>query len=309
MTATELTPCSPIVRQQLGRLKADKYSVYFLTIPFFLFVGILLIGGYSFALTTALLGTFTTIIVWLTLPHVRKNFAKECEKLYLDNHADFLLAKNFRDILEWLPPSSPVDFQNPEPVIPGNWRPFRVEYVIGSTIRGDLSQIQNGNVFAGHIMAESCPDFLNMSTILFLVEPETGRTLRALIPNQQATQELFTGIIKNWKRRVDYGTHASQAIEDCARRFSEISAATMHHDFIDRLAASCDKPLNQRPMVTVQGLELQQGVALATTFTVNHEKAHALPSGLLGDLATRTEKIFLPPKPSQPIRALPHPGD
>ncbi len=309
MSTAALVPFSPRAKVELAQLKGNKYVAYSLFFPFFLFIGLPLILAHPLILTGALLLAFTGIVVGLTLPHVKKNFEYEREQLYLNNRTDYLHAEGLREALEELMPTSPTDFRNPEPIIPGNWRPFRVEYFASSAIRGDLSRIRNRNFFEGRIEAEAYPDFLNMSTILFLIEPETNRTLRVLIPNQQATQELFAGVIKTWGKKTEYGTHMSEVVQEYAKRFSELSAAVAHCDLIDRLAASCEKPLDQRPAATVQGLELQRGVVLATKFFVDHKEALTLPSGLLGDLTIRTEKIFPPIGKLQPVRALHHPLD
>ena len=312
-TTTALVPFSRHAEKKLQKFKHERDEPISILIMLFTFFGIpfglclyaLHVATFFLALLTVVSVSFVSFVSWCH----HKIFTRKREQLLLDSQKDNLYAEHLRTTLERLMPISATDFKNPEPIIPGIWRPFRVEYVIGSTIRGDLSHLRKRNIFEGWLEAKACPDFLNMSSIMFLTEPETDRTLRVLIPNQQATQELFAGIIKTWHGKIQPGSYASQAVEEYARSFAKLSAAITHCDLIDRIAASCEKPPEKRPVITVQGIELQRGVVLATKLFVGQEEALTLPSGFLGDLTIRTERIFADAAKPEPFRALRHPLD
>lgn len=269
----------------------------------------LVLTGVLIALTVGI--SLQTIIIWAVivlagltafcLPFILPTYHRMRNSILADNEADFRQSHRLKRILRDLMARDSASFPVLEQTVEGIWRPFRVEYVMSQSVRGDfrgMIELQGFGLIAftgsGSVVGETTgyavPNLLDMSSLLFLKSPE-NKTLRVLLPSPRASMELLASSIEKWTNAMP-ATFASGAVRSLFATNSDLLDSLSHSKFVDRLTASIEDAVEKRPLVGVKGHEIQDGVVLATALTVNGESKTFLPSGFFDALYKIVEPLL-----------------
>lgn len=298
-TIIELAPLSVQAEQELKNVDEYKYSSFSLFFPFFFFFGIpcLLACLLTFPVIMTLIifailaTTIVATVVPLALPRMRRNWQRERTQLLLENARDYLRSQELDHFLAKFKGRTVDSFANPEPVIPGEWRPYAVEHFLSQSIRGELQGVSSEGLLRGAVFGKVIPNLFDICTILFLQDAQ-GETLRVLLPSPEATREIYRSTIRGWLGHTSDDSHTRRVITQFPMTEELLIAPVQHPRVIDRLHAACQKPLAERPVVTVRGISIHDGVVLSTEMTVNGKRSTFFPSGFFREL-TWNARLFI----------------
>jgi hypothetical protein len=231
------------------------------------------------------------------------SYHRKKQAILKENEEDYHQSLQLKDGLEKFTSTNATDFSVVEDDVAGDWRPFRIEHLVSNSMRGDIvGRVSLYGLFnsSGTIEARShgltTPNLIDSSSMLFLKE-SSGETLRVLIPSPRATRELLAGMLEGWLGRVDKrywcdNSHVRNVLWDFAIEDDLLLRPVSHPQLIDRLDASCESTLGERPQVKVIGEPIQDGVVLATALEVNGERNVFLPSGFFHQLHADVSPFF-----------------
>lgn len=192
-----------------------------------------------------------------------------------DYHMSLAIAEAFQSFEQAALTINPDDV---DPEFLGRWQPFRVDYAMSQAERSTIEGYSFYGSITATISGQMQPRLLDTSSLLFL--RDGGQTLRAVIMSPDATRLLLSELLGDWRKQFDEGTYCWQVIKEF-EDFGSLTAKRLlpNQKSLDRLAASCDDPLERRPVVRVWGTAVVEGVVIASTLEVNGEQVAFLPSG------------------------------
>ncbi len=216
-----------------------------------------------------------------------ERYRKQRRRVLLENALDYRRSQQLERALAQFTNADVAQMSVAETPIGTDWRPFRVEHTLSGSLRGDYC--------GGRVSGRVSPNLLESSSVLFL-QGVDGKTLRALIPNQNTAREMLATALTAWASSAGYtgywhdNTHLGKVIREfeMARGWSDGLA---HAQVIDMIDASCEKSIEERPVIRVMGKLLQDGVALATALEVNGATRVLLPTRFFLQLAANVERI------------------
>ena len=213
--------------------------------------------------------------------------------VYRANARDYHRSQKLETALATLETADIVDFPVANGLIGGDWKPFRVERGLTSSMRGEISCRR----FTGTMTT----NMLDSSSVVFLKNAD-GETMRVLLPSPATAKEMLAQSIENWRSvagfvkdysaswsEQDQDTHTSGVIHRFARSSNWTDALT-HPDVIDMLDASCQAVEEQRPRIRLFGGLVQKGVALGAAIEVNGVQSAFVPTGFFKALASSVQK-------------------
>jgi|GEM_PF-7116648 len=232
-------------------------------------------------------------------------------RVYADNADDFARAHELRDLLKSLCAKSPADFAVAEQNATGTWKPFRIEHLVSSFLREQITgtislRFASHGSFSGSGSGGLVPNLLDTSSMMFLVG-ETG-TLRVLVPSPKSTKEMLVRLVekfmnKAW-RKYPFASHVRDVIEEYLEPTNDQYVTPFSHPaLLDAIDVASRLPLEERPPVTVSGEYIQDGVLLATAIEFDGKRSVFLPSGFFAQL-TESLQPFIAIESPQPQEAL-----
>jgi len=243
--------------------------------------------------------TFIAIAVvlsWLVPAlFVGRRYRRERIKILEENLLDHERSEALRKRLETLFKIPLDDFPTREKVVCDGMYPFRVRYFVSTSMRAGMTgNLKLGLSFSPHMTGKarsiSVPNLLDSSSVVFLTDGE--RTMRVIVPSPTAVKEMLARTLDLQLESVGEGTHTRGVIEGIHPSDEYLVNPVMHPDIIDKLDASCERPIEKRPFVQVRGQVVQQGVAVASSITVGGKHHMFLPTGFLRELAEMISKII-----------------
>lgn len=228
-----------------------------------------------------------------------RRYRRERFSILLENARDYRRAQLLWQALERLTHPDPELTSVVEKQVGGGWRPFRVEHTLSGSLRGSVG----GGTFTGSMT----PNLVESSSVLFL-QNDAGATLRALLPSQGAAAGMLAAAFQYWEDKANphylwrsnyqKGTHVSDVLHHFAR-LGSLPVHLAYAQAIDMLDASCQKPLEERPVVHVKGNLIQDGVAFVSALEINGEPAVLIPTTFFARLTAAVQPYV---EGSNPLR-------
>ena len=219
-----------------------------------------------------------------------KKYKPERAKILSNNEIDFAKSCQLREILKKFSTLRSVSLPVVEGVIPGEWRPFRVEHALSNSLRAEVSR--------EHIRGIATPNLFDSSSVVFLKKADA--VLRVIVPSSRATQEMLKQTIGVCCKGVWRDSHVGNLIYNFSVEDDVLLYNISHPQLIDSIDASCEMPLEARPTVKVIGEKIQDGVVIATALEVNGRQEIFLPSGFFQKLLAEVAPVLgIAQQPSQ----------
>lgn len=219
-----------------------------------------------------------------------RRYKRRKNEILAENETDHQRSLKLKPVLDNISSVAVSDFPVLEEETTGTWRPFRVEHFLSDSIKSqifgqtELKLFPFRSTVRGVSYSVATPNLLDSSSVLFLKD-NTGKTLRALIPSPRTTKEMIIGAIEKWFSDIPRHTHTRIALEECSFSEEKVAAPVSHPQLIDSLDSSCELSLEKRPVVSVIGQEIQEGVVIVTALEVGGRKNIFLPTGFFKQLA------------------------
>jgi len=145
----------------------------------------------------------------------------------------------------------------------------------------------------------SIPDLLDSSSVLWLTDGQD--TMRVILPSSTAVRSMLAKTTEGLVKELKKGSHLQEALQGFVMDKEALLTPVSHPQLVDRLDASCELNIGQRPLVSVAGQEIQPGVVMATALQIGEQVSPFLPTGLFKQLATTVAEHAGLPAPKTPV--------
>lgn len=248
-------------------------------------------------------------------------------KIIKENVRDWELAQRVFAVQDELitNPPDPLDPQHPKMNELEGWKPFEVRFIPDESTVGDIAGAMEGTFYGAAffgfrgafqasidaaIATETSPRLLGENVNVLLIKD--GEILRVISPSIGLLKQMLIRAKEELSEGIEIGTHFLSALEevfgDGPKSLLALFDSLNSSRFNDLMVVSLRFPLEDRPAVRINGLEVKPGVFLAFTAETEKDKRLALfPVNLLRELEKQFQdfhkgKMVLP---QEPIRFLP----
>lgn len=258
--------------------------------------------------------TFEAIIALLCLPFIIPQVRGNMIDAKRFNEEDWNRAQLLSTQLRELAERSFSAFNQDDVIHPDSrFVPYRIEHYPSQSVRAtfETSRVTLPDILlwgrdkktdTENARGISVPNLMDMCSVIFTRDPDTGETLRVLIPSLDATKEFFLKILDKFKgvekkRRHselrNWNSHTSAVLNSFSLDLDMIERTLSHAQIIDGMDAKIHAGVIPEQL-KVRGSLVAPGVAVATTleFANSGELYQFFPAGFLQEV-NETLGIFL----------------